>query len=302
MICGHLCYLCKKQHRWAQSEEYAILSLILRNPTSIPHYYQRPQTHLYTMNSKITTFSKISTIPLALCFAVIALWSSTAEVKAEPLTVLVTGANRGLGLEHAKQYRAAGHTVIGTARKPELATKLKATGAQVVKLDITNDEDIANLAKTLKGKKIDILLNNAGYMARGEVTRESLSRCFDVNTAGPLLLAKALVPNLKLSKNPRIVNISSRLGIISKARGIYPAYSISKAALNMATKHLHGKLSKEGIIVISMGPGHNQTDMGGKGAPLKPQESVAKMMKLIGSLKKTQSGRFWYYDGTELPW
>jgi len=254
------------------------------------------------MNSKTTSFSKISALPLALCSVVIALWSSTAELKAEPLTILITGANRGLGLEHAKQYAAAGHKVIGTARKPEQATKLKATGAQVVKLDITNDEDIANLAKTLSGKKIDILLNNAGYANRGEVTREALIRCFDVNTAGPLLLANALAPNLKLSKNPKIINVSSRLGIISKARGIYPAYSISKAALNMATKQLHAKFSKEGIIVISMGPGHNQTDMGGKGAPLKPQDSVAKMMKLILSLEKAQSGRFWYYDGTELPW
>ncbi|MFK7910386.1 MAG: SDR family oxidoreductase [Akkermansiaceae bacterium] len=254
------------------------------------------------MNSKQTTFLKISAIPLALCSAVLALCSCTTEVEAEPLTVLVTGANRGLGLEHAKQWTAAGHKVIGTARKPDQATDLKATGAQVVKLDITNDEDIANLAKTLKGKKIDVLINNAGYMARGEVSRESLSRCFDVNTAGPMLLANALTPNLKLSKNPRIVNISSRLGIISKARGIYPAYSISKAALNMATKQLHAKLGKEGVIVISMGPGHNKTDMGGKGAPLDPKESVPKMMKLIGSLEKSQSGRFWYFDGTELPW
>ena len=219
----------------------------------------------------------------------------------ERLTVLVTGANRGLGLEHAKQYSAAGHKVIGTARKPENAKELKATGAQVIQLDITNDQDIANLAKTLKGQKIDILLNNAGYMNR-ELNREALKNCFDVNAAGPILLVQALTPNLKLSKIPKVINVSSRLGIISNTRGIYTAYSMSKAALNMATRQLHTKLSKDGIIVISLGPGHNQTDMGGKGAPLKPQDSVKKMIKLIATLEKSQSGKFWYHDGTELPW
>ena len=245
------------------------------------------------MNSNNPSFFKLS----ALCSLAILL---TSQLQAD--TILITGANRGLGLEHAKQYSAAGHTVIATARKPDEATELKATGAQVLKLDITNDKDITHLAKTLKGKKIDIVLNNAGYIARGPVTRENLSRCFDVNAAGPLLLARALVPNLKLSKNPRIVNVSSRLGIISNSRGIYPAYSISKAALNMATKQPHAELSREGIIVISLGPGHNRTDMGGKGAPLSPTESVPLMMKLISALDKSQSGRFWYHDGKELPW
>ena len=254
------------------------------------------------MKSKPTVFSKLTALPFALCCAAITFCSSATELKAESITILITGANRGLGLEHAKQYTAAGHTVIATARKPEEATALKATGAQVVKLDITNDADISNLTETLKGKKIDVLLNNAGYLPRGEVTREKLVRCFDVNAAGPLLLARALAPNLKLSKNPKIVNISSRLGIISNSRGVYPAYSMSKAALNMATKQLHAELNRDGIIVISMGPGHNRTDMGGKRAPLSPEESVPKMMNLIESLTKDHSGRFWYHDGKELPW
>ena len=247
----------------------------------------------------------LTQLPLAICAVIIALCSSSTTLHAEekePLTVLITGANRGLGLEHAKQWAAAGHKVIGTARKPADATELKATGAQVVKLDVTSDEDIANLAKTLKGKKIDILINNAGYLDRGNVTRESLIRTFNINTAGPLLVANALVPNLKLSKNPRIVNISSRLGIISRLHNIHPAYSISKAGLNMVTANLHAKLSKDGIIVISLGPGHNKTNMGGKNAPLKPEDSVKNMTKLIKSLKKKDSGGFFYHDGTKLPW
>ncbi|MGJ8655622.1 MAG: SDR family oxidoreductase [Akkermansiaceae bacterium] len=231
-------------------------------------------------------------------------WLGTAsadEDRAGGLTVLITGANRGIGLEFAKQYEAAGYDVIGTARKPDAAADLKATGAQVVKLDVTSDEDIAGLVKTLDGKKVDILINNAGYMDR-ELSRDALERCYAVNAAGPLLLANALIPNLKLSREAKIVNISSRLGIISNTRGSYPAYSMSKAALNMATRQLHSQLGKEGVIVVSMGPGHNQTDMGGAGAPQKPEDSVKLMMGVIGKLTKEQSGRFWYRDGTELAW
>ncbi|BDS05039.1 short-chain dehydrogenase [Oceaniferula spumae] len=252
-----------------------------------------------TTKPKSTTLAVLSRLVLALALAVFLPNCSKAED--EKLTVLVTGANRGLGLEHAKQWAAAGHKVIGTARKPEEAKELKATGATVLKLDITSDADIANLAKTLKGQKIDILLNNAGYMNR-ELNRESLQRCFDINTAGPLLLAEALKPNLKLSKQPKIVNVSSGLGSISRTNGIYTAYSISKAALNMATRQLHAQYGKEGFIVIALNPGHNKTDMGGDGAPLEPKDSVKQVLKLITGLKKEQSGRFWYIDGTEVPW
>jgi NAD(P)-dependent dehydrogenase (short-subunit alcohol dehydrogenase family) len=256
------------------------------------------------MNTKTKTTTKTALTKisrLALSLSLVALLPNCSKAEDEQLTVLVTGANRGLGLEFARQYAAAGHKVIGTARKPDEAKELKATGAQVVKLDITKDEDIADLAKTLKGQKIDILLNNAGYMNRG-LDREALMRCYNVNSAGPILLAKALVPNLKLSTQPKIVNISSGLGSIDRANGYLTAYSMSKAALNMASRHLHGQHGKDGFIVISLNPGHNKTDMGGKGAPLEPKDSIKKMIKVIGSLEKSQSGRFWYIDGTEVKW
>jgi len=155
--------------------------------------------------------------------------------------------------------------------------------------------------ETLKGKKIDILINNAGYMNR-EMNRDALKRCFDVNATGPLLLAKALIPNLKLSKQPKIINVSSGLGSIMRTSGRYTVYSMSKAALNMATRQLHAHHSKDGIIVIALNPGHNKTDMGGQGAPLEPKDSVKKMLKLIISLKEEQSGKFLYIDGKALPW
>ena len=248
---------------------------------------------------KFPIVAKFNRVILSISLVLVSGWMSSA--RADELTVLITGANRGIGLEFAKQYEAAGHDVIGTARKPDDATELKATGARVVKLDLTSDEDIAGLVKELGGKKVDILINNAGYMDR-ELSRDALRRCFEVNAAGPILLANAVAPNLKLSKASKIVNISSRLGIISNTRGSYPAYSMSKAALNMATRQLHAQMAKVGVIVVSMGPGHNQTDMGGKSAPLKPADSVRLMMKVIGSLTKEQSGRFWYRDGSELPW
>jgi len=219
----------------------------------------------------------------------------------DQLTVLVTGANRGLGLEYVKQYQAAGHQVIGTARKPAEAVELKATGAEVVKLDVTSDEDIAGMAKTLKGRRIDILINNAGYLGR-EQTREAMTLSFSVNTLGPLFVSRALIPNLSLSDSPKIINVSSRAGRLTDGTGRMTGYAISKTAVNMVTRNLHSQLGKKGFIIISLAPGRNQTAMGGKGAPLKPEESVPMIIKLIESLNASQSGGFWYYDGTELEW
>ena len=228
--------------------------------------------------------------------------ASADEVPQEkPLTVLVTGANRGLGLEYAKQYQAGGHHVIGTARKPEEAAELKATGAEIAKLDVTSDEDIASLAQSLQGKRIDILINNAGYLGRKQ-TRKEMDLSFSVNTLGPLFISRALIPNLKLSDAPKIINISSRAGRLTDGTGRMTAYALSKTAVNMVTRNLHSQLAKEGFIVISLAPGRNQTAMGGKGAPLKPEDSVSQIITLITKLDQTQSGRFWYYDGTELQW
>eukprot|EP00903_Cladosiphon_okamuranus_P003953 g3951.t1 len=148
-----------------------------------------------------------------MCFA--------AEVRP---TVLVTGANRGLGLEYATRFAARGYHVIGTARDPEDAAELKSVGADVFKLDVTSDEDIANLAQALEGQVIDILLNNAG-MRTTKTRREDMMISFSVNTVGPLLISEALLPNLMLSKNPRIINVSSGVGILTGGTGKSGAYA-----------------------------------------------------------------------------
>lgn len=226
-----------------------------------------------------------------------------AEDKPEgkELTFLVTGANRGLGLEYVKQIIASGHKAIGTARNPEESEELKATGAEVLKLDVTSDEDIANLAKALEGRRIDVLINNAGYLSR-EMTREDMNTCFSVNTLGPLFVSDALIPSLKLSDAPKIVNISSRAGILTDGKGKMTGYAISKAALNMVTRSLHTRLAEKGFIVVSLAPGRNNTEMGGAGAPLQPDETAALIIPLIESLTPKHAGGFWYYDGSPLPW
>ena len=228
-------------------------------------------------------------------------------------TVLITGANRGLGLEFAKQYVKAGYKVYGTARKPESATDLKATGAEVLKLDVTSEEDINALVKTLKGKKIDILINNAGYFGPvgiGEgkmadissVTRKEMTSCINVNTLGPLFVTQALLPNLKLSDTRRIINISTRSSMLSRKSHGAIGYSVSKAGLNMVTVTMNHYLSKQGFIVISLAPGHNKTDMGSDRGKLEPHESISKMIPFIDSLTPKMSGQFWYYDGNKLAW
>jgi NAD(P)-dependent dehydrogenase (short-subunit alcohol dehydrogenase family) len=216
-------------------------------------------------------------------------------------TVLITGANRGLGLEFAKKFQAAGYEVIGTARKPDEAAELKKIGAEVMELDVTSNEQIEALAKKLDGRKIDILINNAGIFPRTK-DREDMMQTYSVNTLGPYFVSEALIPNLKKSDSPRIVNISSGLGQLTGGNGGAGGYSFSKAALNMVTRNLHSSHHRDGVIVISVNPGHNKTDMGGDGAPLEPANTAEKLLELVETLKPDQSGGFWMYDGEKLDW
>ena len=175
--------------------------------------------------------SKYSVSPNLLSILLCIVCLTTITVAGENKnTVFITGANRGIGLEYAKQYTTAGWNVIGTARKPEEAQELKATGAEIIKLDVTNDDDITEMQKALQGKKIDLLINNAGVYLR-DSDRKSLEFSFSVNTAGPLLIAEALIPNLKKSNNPKIVNVSSRTSILTDGSGKSNAYAISKLSL-----------------------------------------------------------------------
>jgi len=225
-------------------------------------------------------------------------------------TCLVTGASRGLGLEFAKQYAAEGWRVIATCRKPEEAPALAALqgDVRIEPLDVTDFARIEALGRRLDGLPIDLLINNAGiygprvtrydsvdYAAWPEVVR--------VNVMAPLKVTAVLAPNLAGSSLRIAVGISSLMGSIedNTSGGSY-IYRSSKAALHAVTRSLAIDLRSKKIIVCVLNPGWVRTDMGGSAAMLDPFESVAGMRDVISRLTLRESGYFFNYDGTELPW
>jgi NAD(P)-dependent dehydrogenase (short-subunit alcohol dehydrogenase family) len=221
--------------------------------------------------------------------------------------VLVTGANRGLGLEFVQQLVAKGYEVIGTARSPDKATELKATGARVEQLDVADPQSVASLANRLDGKPIDILINNAGMLNRSDSTMETLDfdvmeRSFQVNSLGPLRVAQALLPNLQAGAGKTIVSITSRLGSIELSTGGLYSYRTSKTALNQINKIMSSELASQGFTCVVMHPGWVKTDMGGANATLTKSESITGMLAVIENLTTASTGKFFNYDGEELPW
>jgi NAD(P)-dependent dehydrogenase (short-subunit alcohol dehydrogenase family) len=221
--------------------------------------------------------------------------------------VLVTGANRGLGLEFVQQLQEMGYEVIGTARSPEKATDLKATGARVEQLDVADPASVASLANRLSGVPIDILINNAGMLNRADSTLDTIDfdvmeRSFQVNSLGPLRVTQALLPNLKAGEKKTIVSITSQLGSIEQSTGGLYSYRTSKTALNQINKIISVELATQGFTCVVMHPGWVRTDMGGASAPLAKAESISGMLEVIGGLTTESTGKFFNYDGEELPW
>jgi len=222
-------------------------------------------------------------------------------------TVLVTGANRGLGLELARQLHEAGATVIGTARRPAEAEELKDLGVRVIKLDVADAVSVAALAQRLDKLELDVLINNAGiFPERGgfaSADPDEVLRVYAVNTVGPLRVTQALLPALRRGEHKLIMNMSSGLGSIAdNGRGSSVGYRSSKAALNMQTRTLAMELQDEGFICIVMSPGWVRTDMGGERAPLSATESVRGMLETMASLGPEQTGEYFNHDGQQLPW
>ena len=232
--------------------------------------------------------------------------AAIADGHASKGTVLVTGANRGLGLEFARQYAADGWTVIGTARRPAGADQLRELGVELMQLDVTDQAGIAALAEALGDRPIDMLINNAGIFPRvgdiDEVDAGAYSRTLMVNTLGPVLVTQALMPNLRASSMKRVINITSRLASIELNSGNYYGYRESKAALNMFTKTLAAELGPEGFICLALHPGWVRTDMGGQNANLSPEESVSSMRKVIDGLTPGDNGAYRGYSGDVVPW
>jgi len=222
-------------------------------------------------------------------------------------TVLVTGANRGLGLEFARQYAADGWRVIATVRDVAKAAALEKAAPKVEghALDMTDLASVARLGRDLERETIDLVIANAGVaLARGMTPRDideaGWLQTIRINTIAPLALAGALLGPVKRSGGKRMIAISSRLGSIALNNGGSYAYRSSKAALNCVW---HGFAAENPeVIAVVLHPGWVKTDMGGAGAPVVPEDSVAGMRRVIAGLSPAQSGHFFGFDGEELPW
>ncbi|XP_069938901.1 C-signal [Cherax quadricarinatus] len=245
-------------------------------------------------------------------------------------SILITGSSRGLGLELVKQLSAAnsspGH-IIATCRNPDSALELKKLAethqnVHITRLDVGDEESyiplVAHVEEIVGSSGLNILINNAGISPKSTrinmVKWKHMTDTFHVNAIAPLMLAKALLPQIKraasqmdggclAAKRAAIINISSILGSIeeNKEGGLYP-YRASKAALNAITKSQCIDLRNFNILVTCLHPGWVQTDMGGKSAPLTPVESVSGIINTLHNLNEEHHGGFYQYDGQKLPW
>lgn len=229
-------------------------------------------------------------------------------------SILVTGSNRGLGLEWCRQYAAAGWRVYATCRYPETAAELRALASRhpnlsLHRLDVTVSEHCAALRAELADDPIDVLINNAGvylekYAPDAAIHYDDWLDTLRVNTLGAVRVTEALARNVARSGRRLVVAVSSHMGSIAdiSAPGSY-YYRSSKAALNAAMKGLALAYRPLGIGVLILHPGWVKTRMGGwDEAPLTPEQSVAGMRRLVDACTPEMSGRFFRYDGRELPW
>lgn len=222
-------------------------------------------------------------------------------------TIMITGASRGLGLEFARQFYSKECRVIATCRNPKNANELNAIGdIDIHSLDVTDDKSVANLADKLRGENIDILINNAGVIGQregfGRLDYDIWAETMDTNVFGPMRVAEAFRDNVMNSEKKQMIFITSRMGSITEAVPNAYVYRSSKAALNMAVKCLSAELGEQGLIAVLFHPGHVQTDMGGKAAPVMPHTSIEGMKNQIVALTRDDNGRFLSYDGHQIPW
>lgn len=230
-------------------------------------------------------------------------------------TMLITGANRGIGLEFVRQYAADGWRVVACCRKPAAAEALNRLAAQypdlvtVHALDVTDHAQIDQLAQTLSEQPIDLLINNAGVYppargdALGETDYAAWQKAFAVNTMAPLKITEAFIQRIARSELKIIVTITSKMGSVADNRGggSY-IYRSSKAGVNIVMKSLSIDLNPQKIIAVVLHPGWVKTDMGGPGALITAEQSVTGMRRVIGNLTLKDSGKFYAFDGQVVPW
>jgi NAD(P)-dependent dehydrogenase (short-subunit alcohol dehydrogenase family) len=229
-------------------------------------------------------------------------------------SILITGANRGLGLEFARQYTRAHYRVFACCRRPDAAADLKAIAdgsdgrTSIHALDVTDYSQIDALAKELRDKPIDLLLNNAGIYEPlqtqlGKIDFTAWANVLAVNVLAPTRVVECFIDNVARSNRKQIACLSSQMGSIAgNLSGAHYLYRSSKAALNMVVKSLSIDLRDREVTVISLDPGWVQTDMGGPDAELAPDESIRGMIRVLEALSIGDSGKYLSYSGAELPW
>jgi NAD(P)-dependent dehydrogenase (short-subunit alcohol dehydrogenase family) len=229
-------------------------------------------------------------------------------------SALITGANRGLGLEFARQYLADGWQVYAACRDPASAFELRRLAEHrddklcMLGMDVTDPASIHAAATELDGQAIDLLLNNAGIIGPrgqtiGNIDYEAWANVLDANTMGPMRVSEAFVDNVARSERKLIVTLTSGMGSLAdNTSGGSIAYRSSKAAVNMVMRSLAHDLAPLGITCVVVNPGWVRTDMGGPHATLTPTESVTMLRHLIETLGPARSGKFFNYDGREYPW
>lgn len=235
--------------------------------------------------------------------------------------ILVTGANRGLGLEFTRQYLARGDHVFAGCRQPATAAALHASQAKypqhlsIVSLDVADAKAIQTLHQVVQSQTdhLSLLINNAGIYSSGgsdepaerlgKLRFEDALMVLRVNAVGPLLVAQQCLDLLRAGKHAKIINISSGYGSVSGNSGGFPYYySASKAALNMFMRSLAAEAKRWGITTVLLDPGWVRTDMGGPSAPITPENAARHMIRLIDSLTPRHNGRFLNWQGHELDW
>lgn len=238
-------------------------------------------------------------------------------------TVLITGANRGLGLGFATAFNATGARVVACCRDPSKADELASLEPKpiMVALDVASEESVGALAGLLKSagiESLDLLVNNAGISSPNhphdpilESDMAIMKNVFDVNVIGTIMVTKICLPLLAAGSMRMVMNLSSQLASLDKCWGIQgryggvSSYRVSRAASNMALRCFGGELRDEGYVFISMSPGHVATDMGsagGRKAPLTVEQSVGGVLKVLGHASSDDNGKFLQFDGVELPW
>jgi len=223
-----------------------------------------------------------------------------------PHTILITGANRGIGLEFTKQYAADGWQVLSCCRKPQSASELQALAnqyqnIQIYTLDVADFAQIDALALELNSQKIDVLLNNAGVYPSGssaDLDDAVWALSFKINSMAPLKMAQAFVAHIAASELKKIATLSSKMGSLedNTSGGSY-IYRSSKTAVNMVMKSLALDVKELGMSVLTLHPGWVQTDMGGPNGLINTTTSVKGMVKVIENLSLANTGKFIAYDG-----